>query len=94
MVHLVKRTVRTAGQGDTHDLTPQVNETIGASGMKSGAATISVIGSTASVTTIECEPSAVADLGRALEQIAPATAATIITCSGATTTARATYARR
>jgi secondary thiamine-phosphate synthase enzyme len=48
-----------------------VAEAVGASGLRSGVATIFIVGSTAGVTTIEFEPGAVADLNRMFEEIAP-----------------------
>lgn len=71
MVTTVRRRVRTAGQGDVHDVTGDVAAAVSASGMTAGVATVAVVGSTAGVTTIEFEPGAVADFGRLLEQLAP-----------------------
>ena len=64
-------TVNTAGQGDVHDLTGAAAEAIARHGLEDGLATVFVVGSTAGVTTIEFEPGAVADLGRAFEKVAP-----------------------
>lgn len=75
MVTTVRRRVRTAGQGDVHDVTEAVAAAVSASGMTAGVATVAVVGSTAGVTTIEFEPGAVADFGRLLEQLAPRGAA-------------------
>ena len=71
MVHTARRSVRTRGPGDAHDLTPVVTEVIAEAGVKDGLAAISVVGSTAGITTIEFEPGAVWDLYNALEQLAP-----------------------
>lgn len=71
MVTTVRRRVRTAGQGDVHDVTGEVAAAVSASGMTAGVATVAVVGSTAGITTIEFEPGAVADFGRLLEQLAP-----------------------
>lgn len=71
MVTTVRRRVRTAGQGDVHDVTEAVAAAVSASGMTAGVATVAVVGSTAGITTIEFEPGAVADFGRLLEQLAP-----------------------
>jgi secondary thiamine-phosphate synthase enzyme len=71
MVELTMHQVDTKGQGDVRDLTAIVARALQASTLKSGLATVAVIGSTAGVTTIEFEPGAVADLNRAWEQIAP-----------------------
>lgn len=63
--------VRTTGQGDVHDISGEVAAAVARSGLASGIVTIAVVGSTASITTIEHEPGAVADLGTALERLAP-----------------------
>jgi secondary thiamine-phosphate synthase enzyme len=71
MVELTMHQVDTTGQGDVRDLTEIVARALHASTLKSGLATVAVIGSTAGVTTIEFEPGAVADLNRVWEQLAP-----------------------
>jgi thiamine phosphate synthase YjbQ (UPF0047 family) len=53
------------------DLTSDVGAALKQSGLQSGIATISVVGSTAAVTTIEFEPGLQADLRQALERFAP-----------------------
>ena len=63
--------IRTAGQGDAHDVTPLAEDVVSRSGLAAGLAAISVIGSTASVTTIEFEPGAIADLNAILQRLAP-----------------------
>jgi secondary thiamine-phosphate synthase enzyme len=63
--------IRTSGQGDAHDVTRLVTETLQKSTLSAGLATVSVVGSTAAVTTIEFEPGAVADLIALLERLAP-----------------------
>ena len=63
--------IRTRGQGDIHDLTTRVARAVLAAGLQSGVVTVFVTGSTAGITTIECEPGAVADLDGAFERIAP-----------------------
>jgi len=62
---------RTAGDGDTVDLTEQLANGLIESGLKDGVATLFVAGSTGGITTIEFEPGAVADLHEVLEAIAP-----------------------
>lgn len=62
-------TIDTSGQGDAHDITPLVAKA--AATIRSGIATVFVIGSTAAITTIEFEPGAIADLNAAFEQLAP-----------------------
>jgi len=71
MVTTANLRVRTRGQGDVHDLTPEVLEALAAAGLSSGIVTVFVTGSTAGITTIEFESGAVSDLDRAFERIAP-----------------------
>ena len=71
MVELTMHEVETSGQGDVQDLTAAIARTLHASSLKSGLATIAVVGSTAGITTIEFEPGAVQDLNRVWEQLAP-----------------------
>ena len=71
MVTITRHHVRTAGQGDAHDITALVARVVAESDLSSGLATTSVVGSTAVVTTIEFEPGAVADLNRLLDRLAP-----------------------
>ena len=61
----------TRGPGDAVDITGEVARAVAASGVTSGIVTVFVAGSTAAVTTIEFESGVIADLDRALEQIAP-----------------------
>jgi len=56
---------------DIHDLTPDVQRVVAESGVEDGSVLVFTPGSTAGVTTIEFEPGAVADLKRAIDQIAP-----------------------
>jgi secondary thiamine-phosphate synthase enzyme len=63
--------IQTTGQGDAHDVTARVAEMIIHSSLSAGLATVSVVGSTAAVTTIEFEPGAVADLNALFERLAP-----------------------
>ncbi len=62
---------RTAGDGDTIDLTEQLANGLRESGLKDGVVTLFVAGSTGGITTIEFEPGAVADLQEVLEAVAP-----------------------
>ena len=71
MVHTHRRTIATRGQGDAHDITRVVSEVIGESDLTAGIVNISVVGSTAGLTTIEFEPGAIADLNRVFESLAP-----------------------
>lgn len=63
--------VQTSGQGDARDVTKLVADDLSRSSLKAGVATVSVIGSTAGMTTIEFEPGAVSDLNALLERLAP-----------------------
>lgn len=61
----------TKGFTDIHDITPQVHTALKKTGLKNGAVTVFVCGSTAGVTTIEYEPGLLKDLPVAFEKIAP-----------------------
>jgi secondary thiamine-phosphate synthase enzyme len=71
MITTTQHHLQTTGQGDAHDITSLVVREVSASGLLSGVVTISVVGSTAALTTIEYEPGAVADLNRLLDKLAP-----------------------
>lgn len=64
--------IATRGHCDVLDITHRVESIVEQSGIAQGIANVSGIGSTLGITTIEFEPGCVADLRRALEQIAPA----------------------
>ena len=61
----------TQGFSEIRDITPEVQKAVGKVGVREGVAHLFVSGSTAALTTIEYEPGALADLKRALDQIAP-----------------------
>jgi secondary thiamine-phosphate synthase enzyme len=63
--------LQTTADTDVVDLTPDVSDFIAGSEVADGILVIFVPGSTASVTTIEYESGAVADLKRAVERLAP-----------------------
>jgi secondary thiamine-phosphate synthase enzyme len=63
--------VSTRGHCDVVDITAQVEHIAAASGIRTGIANISGVGSTLGITTLEYESGCVADLQRALEKIAP-----------------------
>ena len=75
-IHGREITVRTEGFSDVHDVTDNVRAVVTEAGVTAGLVTVTVIGSTASVTTIEYEPALCADLRDALEKIWPAAAPT------------------
>lgn len=60
-------------RGDAHmqDITRQVAEAAGASGLTNGTVTIFCPSSTSGLTTIEFESGALADLGRVFDEIVP-----------------------
>ncbi len=72
MTIITKRiTVETAGGIDLKDITRDLRHIVNESGVKEGSLVVFVPGSTAAVTTIEYEPGLIADIKRALEQLAP-----------------------
>lgn len=62
----------TRGHCDVRDITSEVARIVTESAIRTGVVNISGVGSTLAITTLEFEPGCVADLERALEQIAPA----------------------
>lgn len=70
MVFGNKITLQTKGFSDIKDITGPVQAIVDQSGLKNGIATITVIGSTASITTIEYEPALVQDMQEQLEKFA------------------------
>jgi secondary thiamine-phosphate synthase enzyme len=64
--------VGTSGEGDVLDLSAGLESVLRTSGVRDGAMTVLVEGSTAAVTTIEFEPGLVADLRALLERLVPA----------------------
>ena len=62
----------TRGDGDTIDITGQVQSAVDEAGSTEGFATVFVKGSTAAVTTMEFEPGGVADLKGLLDRLVPA----------------------
>jgi len=62
----------TRGHCDVRDITAEVARIVAESAIQTGVVNISGVGSTLAITTLEFEPGCVADLQRALEQIAPA----------------------
>jgi secondary thiamine-phosphate synthase enzyme len=64
--------VRTKGNCDIIDITPQVVALVAESGIRAGTVTLFNVGSTASITTTEYEPGLVNhDIKAAFEKIAP-----------------------
>jgi secondary thiamine-phosphate synthase enzyme len=63
--------ISTNGQGDVRDITSVVARLVTESGAREGTVTAFVVGSTASITTIEFESGAIEDLNRMFESLAP-----------------------
>ena len=61
----------TKGHTDIVDITDDITQSLSRAGLKEGIATIFVVGSTASITTVEYEPGLVQDLKSAFEKLAP-----------------------
>jgi secondary thiamine-phosphate synthase enzyme len=70
---IFKKTIErhTSPDTDIHDLTGDIAATVAESGVEDGQALVFTPGSTAAITTIEFESGAVADLGRAINEMAP-----------------------
>jgi len=56
---------------DIVDITPIVKDAVSKANIKDGVIHLTSIGSTGSITTIEYEPGAIADLKRAINELAP-----------------------
>lgn len=69
MVHGRTITVSTAGFSDIINISGEVQSTVSASGISDGLVAVTVIGSTASVTTIEYEPALVEDMKELFEKM-------------------------
>jgi secondary thiamine-phosphate synthase enzyme len=63
--------LRTRGDCDIQDVTPQIASAVSESGLQAGIVTVFCPGSTGGLTTIEYESGALADLERLLDQIVP-----------------------
>ncbi len=63
-------TLSSQGQGDSHDITPLVQERLNESELQSGTCTVFTPSSTSALTTIEFESGALADLQRMFNEIA------------------------
>lgn len=71
MVHSEKISFQTRGFSDIINLTEKIHQIVMNSPIRDGIISISVIGSTASMTTIEYEPALVKDMHEALEKLWP-----------------------
>ena len=72
-MQIVTRTIflRSKGEGDMIDITPETSKMLTESKLRDGIITIFVSGSTAAVTTIEYEPGLKQDFPNMLSRIAP-----------------------
>ena len=72
-MQIVTRTIflRSKGEGDMIDITPETSKVLTESKLRDGIITIFVSGSTAAVTTIEYEPGLKQDFPNMLSRIAP-----------------------
>jgi secondary thiamine-phosphate synthase enzyme len=73
MVYGKKISISTKGFSNMREITGDVQNIISNSGIKDGLVNISVVGSTASVSTIEYEPALVEDFRDNMEEIIPST---------------------
>jgi len=67
-----KITLSTKGFSDIKDITGEVEGIVMQSGIKNGLVNVFIVGSTASVSTIEYEPALVEDMRQQLEEFIPA----------------------
>jgi secondary thiamine-phosphate synthase enzyme len=74
MVHGEQFSISTKGNSDIIDITDWVRQIVSRSSVKNGLVNVFVVGSTASVSTIEYEPALVQDVRDMLEKIVPSDA--------------------
>jgi len=71
MIHQDTLTLTTAGHGDMHDLTAQVQRVVEAARIRTGIAHVFAVGSTAAIGIIEFEPGLQKDLPEMLDRLIP-----------------------
>ncbi len=71
MIRTGEISLQTKGHADMHDVTNAVADEVRRSGLSDGIVTVFCPSSTSALTTIEFEDGALADLRRALDEIAP-----------------------
>jgi len=71
MVKSKEITLKTKGYTDIINITGQVEEFVGSSGVSEGIAHVFIIGSTGSVSTIEYEPALVEDFKEKIDDLVP-----------------------
>lgn len=67
----ISKELKTKGDGDCHNITPEVEQAVRDSGMRSGLVNIFIPGSTAALTTLEFEEGVINDLAGAMERLIP-----------------------
>lgn len=72
MTHTTRLSIRSQGDTDVIDITPQVAEAVRTADLRNGVACVFVVGSTASITTTEAEPGLLNhDLKAFFQRVAP-----------------------
>ena len=71
MVHQEQISIETDGHGHMYDITAQVARAVANSGVKTGAAQVFSVGSTAAVGVVEFEPGLKRDLPELLDRLIP-----------------------
>jgi secondary thiamine-phosphate synthase enzyme len=71
MTHQEQISLHTAGHGDMHDLTAEVQRVVAAAKVRVGVAHVFAIGSTAAIGVIEFEPGLERDLPETLDRLIP-----------------------
>lgn len=71
MVHQEPISIRTAGHGQMHDVTDQVQDVVRASGVRTGIVQVFNVGSTGAIGAIEFEPGLERDLPESLDRLLP-----------------------
>ena len=71
MVHQERVTIETKGHGDMHDVTGEVAEAVGRSGIQTGVAHVFTVGSTGAVSVVEFEPGLVRDVPEMFDRLIP-----------------------
>jgi secondary thiamine-phosphate synthase enzyme len=71
MIETHKIRVSSKGSTDIIDITAEVSKIVEKSKIRNGIACVFIVGSTASISTMEYEPNLVKDVRRALEKLAP-----------------------
>ena len=71
MVHQEQFTIQTKGHRHMHDVTGQVAEAVGRSGVQTGVAHLFSVGSTAAVSVVEFEPGLQRDVPEMLDRLIP-----------------------